>query len=120
MRSCSACQYENPDDALFCAKCQTALNASPSAPSGGGVHVGGDAGVVRVHDESQTVNNITISIAPQKLADLMRVSGQEAGAADETERLALSGGALAAETRLALSEFEVGADEQEMVLRVFA
>ena len=40
--------------------------------------------------------------------------------ADETERLALSGGALAAETRLALSEFEVGADEQEMVLRVFA
>ncbi|MBK9094017.1 MAG: zinc ribbon domain-containing protein [Anaerolineae bacterium] len=120
MRSCSACQYENPDDALFCAKCQTALNASPPAPSGGGVHVGGDAGVVRVHDESQTVNNITISIAPQKLADLMRVSGQEAGAADETERLALSGGALAAETRLALSEFEVGADEQEMVLRVFA
>lgn len=51
--------------------------------------MGGDAGAVRVHDESQTVNNITISIAPQKLADLMRVSGQEAGAADETERLVL-------------------------------
>lgn len=119
MRSCSACQYENPDDALFCAKCQTALNASPPAPPGGGIHVGGDAGVVRVYDESQTVNNITINIAPQKLADLIRVSGQEAGAADETERLALSGGALAAETRLVLGEFEVGADEQEMALRVF-
>ena len=85
MRSCPACQYENPDDALFCAKCQTPLTppatASASAPTGAGVNVGGDAGVVRVHDESRTVNNITISIAPQKLADLIRVSGQETGAA---------------------------------------
>ena len=74
MRSCSACQYENPDDALFCAKCQTPLTAPAPSPPGAGVNVGGDAGVVRVHDESRTVNNITISIAPQKLACLLYTS----------------------------------------------
>lgn len=121
MRSCSACQYENPDDALFCAKCQTSLAApAPSLPgAGAGVNVGGDAGVVRVHDESRTVNNITISIAPQKLADLIRVSGQETGAAVDAESLALGGGALAAEIKLDLNEFVVGAEEMEMVQRVF-
>lgn len=119
MRSCPACQYENPDDAPFCAQCQASLSASTPSPPGAGVHVGGDAGVVRVHDESHTINNITISIAPQKLADLLRVSGQESGAGDDAERLALSGGALASEIKLDLNEFVVGADELAMVQRVF-
>ena len=93
---------------------------APSPPGGGaGVNVGGDAGVVRVHDESRTVNNITISIAPQKLADLIRVSGQETGAAVDAESLALAGGALTAEIKLDLNEFVVGAEELEMVQRVF-
>ena len=124
MRSCPACQYENPDDAPFCAQCQASLGASTPSPPGAGVHVGGDAGVVRVHDESHTINNITISIAPQKLADLLRVSGQESGAGDDAERLALSGGALASEIKLDLDEFVVGADElagwsDERILRNF-
>ncbi len=119
MRSCPACHYENPEDAVFCAKCQAPLGVSTPSPPGAGVQVGGDAGVVRVHDESRTVNNITISIAPQKLADLLRVSGQESGTGDGAERLALGSGALTAELKLDLNEFVVGAEELAMVQRIF-